>query len=158
MPVFGLVDSQKSAKPCGSYSAASGSVPPSDENLAMRTSRKPRRKETHSFTLTLSGLSTLTDKLENKLFEAGCNDALLGTQDGVVYLDFDREAPSYAEAVSSAVRDVNKAGYQVAGIEPDEEVVEAACSAPVKKRPRLPSLANWFRSKKNTARPPKGKL
>ena len=97
--------------------------------LRMRTKRNPGRKETHSFTLILSELSRLTDKLENTLFEAGCSDALLGTQDGRVYLDFDREAPSFAEAVSTAIRDVNKAGYQVARIEPDEEL-EAACPKP----------------------------
>ena len=94
--------------------------------LRMRTKRNPGRKETHSFTLILSGLSRLTDKLENTLFEAGCNDALLGTCVGVVYLDFDREASSFIRAVDSAIRDVNKAGYQVAGIESDEETMAAS--------------------------------
>jgi hypothetical protein len=92
----------------------------------MRTRRSAGRKQTHSFTLFLRGLSGLSDKLENALFEAGCNDALLGTCDGVVYLDFDREAPSFIRAVDSAIRDVNKAGYQVAGIELDEEVMAAS--------------------------------
>jgi hypothetical protein len=114
--------------------------------LRMRTKRSLARKETHSFTLILSGLSGLTDKLENTLFEAGCNDALLGTRDGVVYLDFDREAPSFAEAVSTAIRDVTKAGYQVAEIEPGDEVI-AACPVAVKKGARLASLAEWVRSK-----------
>jgi hypothetical protein len=89
----------------------------------MRTRRNAGKKQTHSFTLFLTGLSGLNDKLENALFEAGCNDALLGTCDGAVYLDFDREAPSFIQAVDSAIRDVNKAGYQVAGIESDEEVM-----------------------------------
>jgi hypothetical protein len=92
----------------------------------MRTKRNAGKKQTHSFTLILGGLSGLNGRLENALFEAGCNDALLGTCDGVVYLDFDREAPSLIQAVDSAIRDVNKAGYQVAGIESDEEVMAAS--------------------------------
>jgi hypothetical protein len=112
----------------------------------MRTTRNARRKEKYSFTLVLSGLSTLSDKLENNLFEAGCCDALLGTQEGVVFLDFDREALSFAEAVSSAIRDVNKAGYEVDEIEPDEELM-VACKKPIKNRASLASLAEWFRSK-----------
>src|SRR5437899_11339911 len=91
--------------------------------LRMRTKRNPGRKETHSFTLILSRVSRLTNKLENTLFEAGCSDALLGTRDGMVYLDFDREAPSFTEALSTAIRDVKKAGYQVARVEPDQELI-----------------------------------
>ena len=45
---------------------------------------------------------------------------LLGSRGGVVYLDFDREADSLQAAVSSAIRDVRKAGYRVSRIEPDE--------------------------------------
>jgi hypothetical protein len=88
--------------------------------------------------------------LENTLFEAGCSDALLGTRDGMVYLDFDREAPSFSEAVSTAIRDVKKAGYQVARVEPDQELIyeEVACKrAPVKKRAKPASLAEWVKSK-----------
>jgi hypothetical protein len=99
----------------------------------MRTKRRSGRKQTHSFTLILSGLSSLTSQLENAIFEAGCSDALLGARDGVVYLDFDRDAPSFGEAVSSAIQDVKKAGYEVAGIEQDEEL-EAALPKPKSQR------------------------
>jgi len=111
---------------------------------SMRKKSNAEKKQIHRFTLILSGLSRLSDKLENNLYDAGCNDALLGTRDGVVYLDFDREAPSFREAVSSAIGDVNKAGYEV--VETNEEAI-AACISPQKKRSTLTSLAKWFRSK-----------
>ncbi len=78
--------------------------------------------ETFTFTLVLSGVSELTDEISDALFEAGCGDALLGVRDGVVFLDFDREAPSLGEAVSSAIANVKAAGIGagVVRIEPAE--------------------------------------
>lgn len=37
------------------------------------------------------------------VFEAGCDDALVGCSNGVQFVDFDREAPSAGEAVRSAI-------------------------------------------------------
>jgi predicted DNA-binding transcriptional regulator AlpA len=54
------------------------------------------------------------------LFEAGCDDALVGIgQHGSIGLDFSREARSAAAAVHSAIRDVEQAI-------PDAELIEAA--------------------------------
>ena len=58
----------------------------------------------HHFTLIVEG----TEPTIDALFEAGCDDATVGRVDGVQYVDFDREAESLAEAVLSAVRDVEK--------------------------------------------------
>jgi hypothetical protein len=82
---------------------------------------------TWAFTLVLSGVRAVTDEIENALFEAGCDDALLCTRDGAIYLDFDREAPSFREAVLSAIADVEEAGIgaRVARVEPDELVTMA---------------------------------
>lgn len=71
---------------------------------------------TFSFTVILEGLSDITDDLENRLFESGCDDALLGCLDSVVSLEFDREAGSLAEAIGSAVRDITAAGCSPAQI------------------------------------------
>jgi hypothetical protein len=83
-----------------------------------------RSKQTHSFTLVLSGVGEITDELENALFDAGCGDALLGCRDGVVYLDFDRVAKSTQQAMLSAIRDVQKTGFpiRVYRVEPDDLV------------------------------------
>jgi hypothetical protein len=78
----------------------------------------------HSFTLVLQGVAEVTDRVEDALFEAGCDDALLASRNGVVFLEFDRKAPSFQEAVRTAVGDVHKAGIgaTVARVEPDEEL------------------------------------
>ncbi len=93
-------------------------------------SKKTKKTEpvpTWTFTLVLSGVRALTDGVEDALFESGCDDALLGTRDGTVYLDFDRQAPSFREAILAAVADVEGAGVgaQVARVEPDELVTMA---------------------------------
>ncbi len=77
---------------------------------------------TYTFSLILSGISNLTDEVCDALFEAGCDDALLGVHNGVVSLDFDREATSLQEAVLSAITDVENAGVgvQIDRVEPDE--------------------------------------
>ncbi|WP_019020959.1 AlpA family transcriptional regulator, partial [Thioalkalivibrio sp. ALE23] len=48
--------------------------------------------------------------LEARLFEGGCDDALMGTgQQGRLALSFSREAASASDAVTSAIRDVRNA-------------------------------------------------
>ncbi len=81
-------------------------------------------KRNHEFTLVLRGSRTLEANLEDALFEAGCDDALLGVRNGVLYLDFDREGSSLEEAVLSAVKDVlrSAAGLQISHVEPDDLV------------------------------------
>lgn len=77
----------------------------------------------HTFTLVLARPSEITREFEDVLFEAGCSDAALGQRNGVVYLEFDREAPSFLDAVLSAIRDVNSIPEaMVAHVEPDELV------------------------------------
>jgi hypothetical protein len=91
---------------------------------------KPKQIEpprAYRFTLILSGVREVTPHVEDALFEAGCDDALLGERDGFVFLDFEREASSAHEAVLSAITDVAKAGVgaRVARVEPDEFVTMA---------------------------------
>ena len=59
-----------------------------------------------TFTIIVDGPDIQSDAIVEALFDAGCDDALVGTSDGVQYLDFDREAESLGEAVLSAVADV----------------------------------------------------
>lgn len=76
----------------------------------------PGQPSTFTFTVVLDGVDELNDRIENKLAEAGCEDAspLLGA--GVVFLKFDREAGSLSGAVASAIDDVEAAGYRIASI------------------------------------------
>jgi hypothetical protein len=80
--------------------------------------------QTYDFTLILSGVPELTDAVCDALFEAGCDDAVLGQRDGVVFLDFGREADSAQAAILSAIAAVEGAGIgaQVVRVEPDDLV------------------------------------
>src|SRR4051794_32515552 len=55
--------------------------------------RKPGRSSmsVHRFSLIYTGKCQLDDEIENAIFEAGCDDALLGVQAGGLFLDFARE-------------------------------------------------------------------
>lgn len=59
----------------------------------------------HHFILVLSGVTAETDGLEDALYEANCDDALIFTKNNSVYLEFDREAVSLEAAVISAIND-----------------------------------------------------
>ena len=51
------------------------------------------------------------EMLETALFEAGCDDALLSSENSLVTLDFDRLAENANVAIYSALADINKAGF-----------------------------------------------
>ena len=65
---------------------------------------------TFAFTLIVDGPDLQDTGVVDALFEAGCDDALVGSSDGVQFLDFDREADTLGEAVLSAVGDVESVG------------------------------------------------
>ena len=60
----------------------------------------------HHFTLIVDGPDLQDDAFIDALFEAGCDDATVGRTDGIQYLDFDREAATRADAIQSAVTEV----------------------------------------------------
>src|SRR5690554_378164 len=85
-------------------------------------------KETFEFTLILKGVDAPLEELENKLFEADCDDALLYSRNKTVYLDFAREATNLEEAIFSAIKGVeasNMEGVKVASVEPGDLVTSA---------------------------------
>ena len=53
----------------------------------------------HHFVLVLSEVTENTEGLEDILFEAGCDDALIFYKNNTVYLEFDRETTSFENAV-----------------------------------------------------------
>ena len=68
---------------------------------------------THKFTLVASGLDPEANDFEDRFFEAGCDDATISIQKGVILLEFARAAPSFAKALISAIADVQRAGANV---------------------------------------------
>ena len=64
----------------------------------------------HSFTITLAGVDCVNDEVEERIYGV-IDDALLFSSNGETRLDFDRDAPTLAQARASAVRDIRRAGY-----------------------------------------------
>lgn len=73
----------------------------------------------YEFTIVATGLSLDNDEWQERFLDAGCDDALAAIQRGMFVLRFDREAASFAEAVETAIQDVEAAGAKVLRIEPD---------------------------------------
>ena len=92
------------------------------------------RRKAYTFTLVLLGVRELTDEVCGALYEAGCDDALPGMTEGVVFLDFTREAGSIQEAVLSAISDVERAGVgaRVLRLEPAELMQMPECVEKIK--------------------------
>lgn len=64
----------------------------------------------YDFTLILLGIPELTSKVEDALFEAGCDDSTLSMRSGRAYLTFSRYAQSMKDAILSAIDCVRNAG------------------------------------------------
>lgn len=78
----------------------------------------------YQFTLVLKNIDENTAGLEDKLYQAGCDDALINFRNGTVYLEFDRNAASLKDAVISAIKAVENAriGATVVNVAPENWV------------------------------------
>lgn len=81
-----------------------------------RVVRKKTMKN-HSFTIYLDGIRALTDRLADRLYEAGCRDATIAFQNGELAIDYDRTAASLDKALAGAVRSLVQHGYRIRRIE-----------------------------------------
>src|SRR5215213_2708504 len=75
-----------------------------------------------NFTIIAAGVDQYAEHFADCFFEAGCGDATMSFQKGVLILDFTREAKNVTQAIFSAIRDVQKTGATVTHIEPDHLV------------------------------------
>jgi len=79
-----------------------------------------------NFTLVLRGMNKITSQLEDSLYESGCDDAMVHSGNGSLYLTFDRLDTSLEKAVSTAIKDVEKnKKLEVAVVEPADFVTVA---------------------------------
>lgn len=76
----------------------------------------------YEFSLILTA-ADVTDEEADKLYEAGCDDGSILSRGNVTMVQFDRDAPTLDEALASAIRDVEGAGFQVARVEIDRHEV-----------------------------------
>lgn len=74
----------------------------------------------HDFALVVEGVSELTQQVTDSLFEAGCDDATLSIQYGMLYMEFSRSAKYLKDAIISAVRDVINSGLPVRVVQADD--------------------------------------
>ncbi|MEH0771951.1 hypothetical protein [Vibrio alginolyticus] len=80
----------------------------------------------YEFTLNIGNINITNDKdlldVSRKLYEGACSDAAVMSVDEMLYIEFEREADSFAQAVTQAIKDVELVdGYnlQVISIEGD---------------------------------------
>lgn len=69
--------------------------------------------------------------IEDKFYEAGCDDALLCNYNDTVYLEFDREADDAEQAIKSALENIRSIGFkqlivQESGVSTLSEMAERA--------------------------------
>ena len=70
----------------------------------------------YEFSLVLTA-DEVTEQDADNLYQAGCDDGSILTRNGVTSIQFDREAASLEEAITSAVANVESTGFEVARVE-----------------------------------------
>lgn len=108
---------------------------------------------TYKFTLALKNVDESTDHIEDSLFEAGCDDALINFKNGAVYLEFERESDSLEEAVVSAIKNVQSSSVEadVAFVAPENLVTESEISKRLQVSRQIVSL--WIKGQRRKAFP-----
>jgi len=74
----------------------------------------------YDFALIVAGVDALTQPVEDALFEAGCDDATVSMQYGLLYVEFSRSAASLLDAIVSAIHDVQRADIGARVLRVDE--------------------------------------
>ena len=95
-----------------------------NEMLMLVNIKEIKMNKIYQFTLILDGVDDKTLGLEDALFEAGCDDALINYKNGVVYLDFDREGEDLERTIISAIKNVESAdiGAKIVSVAPEHLV------------------------------------
>lgn len=73
----------------------------------------------HEFSIRALGLDPAAEDFEGCFYRAGCDDATIAFQRGVMIIDFSRESNSLEEAIHSAVEAVRSTGATVIRVEPE---------------------------------------
>ncbi len=111
------------------------------------------KKNTHTFTLVLNGVNDKTDNLEDILYNAGCDDALVNFRNGIVYLDFERVSSHLEDAVISAIKAVENTSLniKVISVAPDYYVSESEVAERLHLKRQTVSL--WFKGGRRSKNP-----
>ena len=71
------------------------------------------------FTIVADGLDPTDEEFETRFYDAGCDDATIAFQKGVIIIDFARESNSLEAAVHSAIEQVGQTKTRIIRIEPE---------------------------------------
>lgn len=74
------------------------------------------------FAIIASGKDFDDDNFLDAVYEAGCEDATLSLQKGVIIADFSRIAVSFSSAIASACNQLLSTGLKIERVEPDHLV------------------------------------
>ncbi len=112
--------------------------------------QKKKPSEIQRFTLVLADVSELSDEMCDALYDAGCDDALVGARDGIVFIDFSREEALFRDAVLSAIGAVESAGIgakvaRVDQVAPGSEADASLINATLEMRRFAPSTTEAVR-------------
>lgn len=107
----------------------------------------------YEFILVLNGVDEATISLEDQLFEAGCDDALLFFKDGTVFLAFTRKSESLETAIFSAIHAVESMvlPIKVASVLPEALVGVSEIAQRIGKGRQTVSL--WAKRARNKGHP-----
>lgn len=108
----------------------------------LRCAKRTSKNQSYLFTLILKDVNENTPGLEDSLYESGCDDALINYRNNAVFLDFDREASSFEEAVISAIKQVESSSIKavVASVAPENLVTMSEVAKRLNKTRQVISL------------------
>ncbi len=87
----------------------------------------PEGHRAYGFMLVVEGADLVREDILDKLFEAGCDDALFGVRGHLQFGEFERQARSLSEAVIGAIEQVESVlPLRVVRIQPEELVSASA--------------------------------
>ena len=112
-----------------------------------------KKLQQHEFTLVLGGVDDLSEGLDDQLYNAGCDDALINFRNGTVYIDFNREDASIEEAVITAIKQIESipARARVISILPDDFVSESEIARRLNQNKQTVSL--WVKRERRQKLP-----
>lgn len=110
-------------------------------------------QKSYQFTLILKNVDENTPSLEDSLYDANCDDALINFRNGTVYLDFDRQANSLEEAVMGAIKNVESTSIKaiVANVAPENLVTESEVAKRLHIKRQAVSL--WIKGERRKSNP-----
>lgn len=70
------------------------------------------KQDSYNFRIIVYDAIIHFSELETKVYDSGCNDALLSVSNNIVSLEFDRESDSLENSIDSALKNIQEAGFK----------------------------------------------